>query len=85
MNAGIFFIKPTFSKKASMPTRLGEYLASGVPCLCNTGIGDIDRLFEKERMLQQELVKSRAQAMGLERICMELKNRIESTAETKNV
>ncbi len=48
MNAGIFFIKPTFSKKASMPTRLGEYLASGIPCLCNAGIGDIDRILEKE-------------------------------------
>ncbi len=50
MNAGIFFIKPTFSKKASMPTRLGEYLASGIPCLCNAGVGDIDRLFGKEKV-----------------------------------
>ena len=50
IDAGIFFIKPTFSKKASMPTRLGEYLASGIPCLCNAGIGDIDRLFEKEKV-----------------------------------
>ena len=47
INAGIFFIKPIFSKKASMPTRLGEYLASGVPSLCNAGIGDIDDIFEK--------------------------------------
>ncbi len=50
MTAGIFFIKPVFSKKASMPTRLGEYLASGVPCLCNAGIGDIDQMFEKENI-----------------------------------
>lgn len=44
MNAGIFFIKPTFSKRASSPTRLAEYLACGVPFLTNGGVGDVETL-----------------------------------------
>lgn len=40
MHATAFFIKPVFSKRASAPTKLGEFLASGVPCLTNSGVGD---------------------------------------------
>jgi glycosyltransferase involved in cell wall biosynthesis len=36
------FIKPGYSKFASSPTKIGEFLASGLPVLCNSGIGDID-------------------------------------------
>ena len=42
MDATAFFIKPTFSKKSSAPTRLGEFLGCGVPCLVNAGVGDMD-------------------------------------------
>lgn len=41
MDAGIFFIKPTFAKRASCPTRMGEFLACGKPCLANAGVGDV--------------------------------------------
>lgn len=41
MDAGIFFIKPAWSKRASCPTRMGEFLACGVPCLANVGVGDV--------------------------------------------
>jgi glycosyltransferase involved in cell wall biosynthesis len=41
MHAGLFFLKPMYSKLASVPTRLGEYLASGLPCLANDVAGDI--------------------------------------------
>ena len=41
MSASIFFIKPLFSKKASAPTKLAELLGCGVPCLTNTGVGDM--------------------------------------------
>jgi glycosyltransferase involved in cell wall biosynthesis len=49
MNAAAFFIKPSFSKRASAPTRLGEFLASGVPCLSNTGVGDVEDILTTER------------------------------------
>lgn len=41
MDAGMFFIKPAFSKVASAPTKLGEFLGCGVPCLSNAGVGDM--------------------------------------------
>ncbi|HAZ10642.1 MAG TPA: glycosyltransferase [Candidatus Omnitrophica bacterium] len=47
-DAGIFFIRPVFSKRASSPTKLGEFLACGVPCLTNSGVGDMDRILTGE-------------------------------------
>lgn len=43
-HAGIFFIKNTYSKKASSPVKLGEWLAMGIPIVCNSGIGDTDSI-----------------------------------------
>ena len=43
----IYFIKPTFSKTASCPTKLGESLSIGVPIITNKGIGDIEDFFLK--------------------------------------
>jgi len=41
MSATVFFLKPLFSKQAAAPTKLGELLASGIPCLTNAGVGDM--------------------------------------------
>ena len=41
MSAGAALIKPTYSKLASAPTKLAEYLGCGVPCLGNAGVGDM--------------------------------------------
>lgn len=50
MDAGIFFIKPLFSKQASAPTKLAEFLGCGVPCLSNHGIGDMSEIFENYKV-----------------------------------
>jgi glycosyltransferase involved in cell wall biosynthesis len=50
MDAGIFFYKPTYSKKATAPTKLGEFLGCGVPCLGNSGVGDMASILENERV-----------------------------------
>lgn len=50
MDAGAFFIKPTFSKKSSAPTRLGEFLGCGVPCLVNAGVGDMDAIVSQDQI-----------------------------------
>ncbi len=42
----ISFIKPCYSKLSSSPTKIGEYLASGLPIITNTGIGDVDDLMK---------------------------------------
>jgi hypothetical protein len=45
MDAGVFFIKPVFSKQASAPTKLAEFLGCGIPCLSNAGVGDMAEVF----------------------------------------
>lgn len=44
------FIKPGYSKLSSSPTKIGEFLASGLPVLCNAGIGDTDDLLATNRV-----------------------------------
>jgi glycosyltransferase involved in cell wall biosynthesis len=39
-DAGLFFIRPTFAKRASAATKLAEFLGSGVPVIINDGVGD---------------------------------------------
>lgn len=50
MHAGVFFIKPLFSKQASAPTKLGELLGCGIPCLANSGVGDMAEILEGEQV-----------------------------------
>jgi glycosyltransferase involved in cell wall biosynthesis len=50
MTASVFFIKPVYSKRASAPTKLGELLSCGVPCLSNAGVGDMADIIEGERV-----------------------------------
>lgn len=41
-HVGLSFRKPTFSQIAASPTKVAEYLAAGVPVVCNDGVGDAD-------------------------------------------
>jgi glycosyltransferase involved in cell wall biosynthesis len=43
-DAGISFIRACYSKRSSSPTKVGEYLAAGLPVASNAGIGDCDRM-----------------------------------------
>lgn len=42
-DASVYFIRPSYSKKSSCPTKFAESLACGLPVVVNSGIGDIDR------------------------------------------
>lgn len=46
-DASVFFIRPSFSKKASSPTKQGEIMAMGKPIICNSGVGDTDLVIRK--------------------------------------
>jgi glycosyltransferase involved in cell wall biosynthesis len=46
----ISFIKPCYSKQSSSPTKIAEYLASGLPVICNTGVGDLDKLLAESHV-----------------------------------
>ena len=49
MDCGVFFIRPTFSKKGSAATKLGELLACGVPVVINAGVGDSEDIVRRGR------------------------------------
>lgn len=46
-NESVFFIRPSYSKKASSPTKQGEIMAMGIPLVCNAGVGDTDIIVER--------------------------------------
>ena len=50
MTAGTAIIKPVYSKIASAPTKLAEYLGCGIPCLGTVGVGDMAAILEGERV-----------------------------------
>ena len=46
-NFSLFFIKPSYSKLFSSPTKQGELMAMGIPIICNSGVGDVDTIVKK--------------------------------------
>ena len=50
MDGSVFFIRATPSKIASMPTKLGESLAVGLPVLTASGVGDVDEILEENQV-----------------------------------
>ncbi|HLA96665.1 MAG TPA: glycosyltransferase [Pyrinomonadaceae bacterium] len=46
-DAALSFIKPSYSKKSSSPTKNAEYLACGVPIIANPGVGDVDEMIKE--------------------------------------
>jgi glycosyltransferase involved in cell wall biosynthesis len=59
-HASIFFILPTYSKKASAATKMGEVMAMGKPVITNTGLGDVEAIIPKTKsgVLVRELTAS---------------------------
>jgi glycosyltransferase involved in cell wall biosynthesis len=49
-DVGIAFYKPAFSRMATSPVKIGEYLACGLPLVINSGIGDSDDLISGEKI-----------------------------------
>jgi len=49
-DVAISFIKACYSKQSSSPTKIAEYLVSGLPVISNSGVGDLDALIEGEKV-----------------------------------
>jgi glycosyltransferase involved in cell wall biosynthesis len=47
---GLSFRTSTFSQIAASPTKIPEYLAAGIPVVCNSGVGDMDELVESAQV-----------------------------------
>ena len=46
MHVGAAIIRPSYSKIASAPTKLAEYLGCGAPCVGNVDVGDMEEILE---------------------------------------
>jgi glycosyltransferase involved in cell wall biosynthesis len=49
-DVGIAFYKPTFSRMATSPVKVSEYLACGLPVIVNAGVGDSDTFVESQKV-----------------------------------
>lgn len=49
-DAGIAFYKPTFSRMATSPVKVSEYLACGLPVIVNAGVGDSDTFVANQKV-----------------------------------
>ena len=47
---GVFNLNRNYSIKASFPTKIGEFLASGVPIVCNNFNEDIEKIFSTNKI-----------------------------------
>ena len=47
MTAGVFFYRPSYSRAACAPTKFGEFLGCGIPCLSNRGVGDMADIMDE--------------------------------------
>lgn len=66
-NESVFFIRPSYSKKASSPTKQGEIMAMGIPLTCNSGVGDTDEIVKKYKagsVVEQLNVEGYKNAIG---------------------
>ncbi len=74
-DAAISFIKACYSKLSSSPTKIAEYLASGLPVVCNTGVGDLDELLDTDEvgvLIRDFTQEAYRQALvDLERLCQD--------------
>ena len=49
-HVGLAFYKPAFARVGTCPTKIGEYLAMGLPVIVNGGVGDVEDLIEPARV-----------------------------------
>ena len=86
MDVGIFFIKPAYSKMSSAPTKLGEFLGCGIPCLSNTKVGDMAVILNDEKVgVALDSFDETSMKLGIEELMTllndpEIRERCRSTA-----
>ena len=49
-DVALSFIKACYSKLSSSPTKIAEYLGSGLPIIANGGVGDVDQLINENQV-----------------------------------
>jgi glycosyltransferase involved in cell wall biosynthesis len=77
-DAAIAFIRPCHSKLSSSPTKIGEYLAAGLPVITGPEIGDVDALIAE---YDCGVVLDSFDASELERGVVALRSRMTDAAQ----
>lgn len=67
-HASVFFIKPTYSKKASSATKLGELMAMNVPVVTNRGWGDVELMGVMDKDLTVDAFDASTFRQGIVRL-----------------
>ena len=87
MDAGIFLLEPFYSKVASAPTKLGEFLAMGIPCVTSKNIGDVESILDDGdcgvvlSSFDDEYVEKRVKDLINLSLDLEVKQRCRNTAK----
>ncbi len=74
----LFFIQPLFSKKGSSPTKHGEILGMGIPVVCNSGVGDVDRIV---RDTQSGLLVDKFEDAEYDKVISQIDSLLQTTPE----
>jgi glycosyltransferase involved in cell wall biosynthesis len=67
-DAAVSFIQPCFSKMASSPTKVAEYLSLGLPVALNRGVGDCDRLIGHDAIVDAGAMSEAELARAADRL-----------------
>ena len=80
---GISFRKSTFAQIAASPTKIPEYLAAGLPVVCNAGVGDTDELVEREQLgvVLRTFDEATYKAAALEAVALAHDNNVRGRAQ----
>ena len=80
---GVSFRKSTFAQIAASPTKIPEYLAAGLPVVCNSGIGDTDELVERENIgvVLRTFDEAAFEAAAVKSVALANDNRVRERAE----
>lgn len=74
----LFFIQPLFSKKGSSPTKHGEILGMGIPVVCNSGVGDVERIV---RDTQSGLLVDKFEDAEYDKVISQVDSLLQTTPE----
>lgn len=71
MDVSVCFIRPSYARMATSPTKLAESFAMGVPAICNAGVGDVEEQLE---MLNAGVIVDPNSDQDLSRLALEIRN-----------
>ena len=76
-DASVYFIRPSYSKQASSPTKQAELLAMNIPIITNAGVGDSDKILKDVGILVNDFEPDTLRLAG-EKLVLKSEEKTES-------